>query len=289
MEAVKVKPEQKNGQSKEIYSLFEEITPARAQEILKNNNINRRISNAAVAHYANQMKNNNWFSETDESIKVSKGGNLLDGQHRLLAIIKSGIPLLLKVTYNLPEDAFRFIDQGKKRSAPDVLFIAGVKNASGVAGIIKSHTLIKRGASSTERDQVSAGLSNEDIFALYQKRPEYWQDANNKAQAWYKSFHRIINPSFIGAHFTLFQDLNVDDAKSFFEKLCTGIGLNNPKDSVRLLREYFLRQLDLKGKKSNTVSYNSALVIKAWNFYRQNKEMSFLKWDSSREAFPKPI
>lgn len=260
-----------------------------AQEFLKRNPINRRISPKQVKYYAQQMLKGDWCSDTDESIKISINRNLLDGQHRLMAVVSADMAVKMRITYNLPDDVFRYIDQGKKRSAQDVLHIAGVPNSSLIAGIIKSHNILSRGNVGTRASQAEAALSNEDIFIIYQQRPEYWQDTIARVQRWYKSFHKIINPSFIGAHYTLFQDLHVDQARTFFEKVCTGIGLNKQNEPCKLLRDYFLRQLDLKGKKANSMQYTSALVIKAWNLFRQSKEVSYLKWDSSREDFPSPI
>jgi hypothetical protein len=272
-----------------MYSKTLVITPKQANEILKNNPINRRISLTAVNYYATQMKKGKWFSETDESIKVAANGTLIDGQHRLHAIVKSDTPTLMKITYDMPIDAFKFIDQGKKRSAQDALHVSGVKNSGMICGIIKSYQIFKSGGTNAERSQQNASLSNDDIHTLYFERPDYWQDIFCKTQRWYKLFHKLINPSFIGSHYALLSDLHVEQADSFFEKLCSGVGVTSHTDPIKLLRDYFLRQIDLKGKKVNTYSYNSAMTLKAWNLYRKNKTAGVLKIDMVREGFPKPI
>lgn len=269
---------------KSVYSEMVEITPEYAQELLKNNKINRPISQRSVRHYAQQMVKGDWCSETDESIKVSVNKMLLDGQHRLNAIVYGNKAVKMRVTYNLPDEIFHYIDQGKKRTAKDVLHIAGVPNSGAIAGIIKAAIVMQTGAL-IDASAVQTQLSNEDIYQVYEKKPQYWQDVFGKTQRWYKAFHHVLTPSFLAAHFCTFGDLNIEAAEQFMEKLCTGIGLG-ANDPVRVLREYYLRQLDLKGKKANTTSYLSAVMIKGWNAYRQNKEVTQLKWDSSREAYP---
>lgn len=64
-----------------------EITPELARQLLSNNKINRKIKPTIVERYAEQMEAGEW-KFTGDTIKVDGEGMLLDGQHRLLAIIK---------------------------------------------------------------------------------------------------------------------------------------------------------------------------------------------------------
>lgn len=80
-----------------ITAVMETITPQLAEEYLKYNTKNYRvISRAKVRSYAEDMKNNLW-EENGEAIVFGSDGILKDGQHRLLAIAKSGatIPMLV--------------------------------------------------------------------------------------------------------------------------------------------------------------------------------------------------
>ena len=61
-----------------------------ALELLKANSTNRELRNHVVEGYVDQMKKGQWREDTGETIKISKTGRLLDGQHRLNAIVKFG-------------------------------------------------------------------------------------------------------------------------------------------------------------------------------------------------------
>lgn len=70
------------------------ITPEIANEMLKHNFVNRKINKERVHVYAHDMKNGNWGGVIDGlSLQFDKEENLLNGQHRLRAIIESGVSL----------------------------------------------------------------------------------------------------------------------------------------------------------------------------------------------------
>ena len=71
---------------------IETITPQLAKDILANNNLNRNINATIVGHYADAISRGQW-ELNGEAIKIAHDGRLLDGQHRLMAVIKSDTPI----------------------------------------------------------------------------------------------------------------------------------------------------------------------------------------------------
>jgi len=114
------------------------ITPDHAGELLKNNTINRPIFQQNVRKYSELMTNGLW-GLNGETLIISSGGKLLNGQHRLLAIINAGISIEMLVVFNVNEELFDTIDTGKIRSAANVLSIKGYskKRASMLATAAK--------------------------------------------------------------------------------------------------------------------------------------------------------
>ena len=79
------------------------VTPALATEWLEGNvALNRRLIPNLVTFYAAEMRAGKW-RVNGESIKFSKSGALMDGQHRLHAIIK--------VNQSIPMVVVRELDQ----------------------------------------------------------------------------------------------------------------------------------------------------------------------------------
>lgn len=73
---------------------------------------------------------------THQGIALSAAGALQDGQHRLTAILRSGIPVQLQVSI-LEEDVFDVIDTGRARGPRDVLAIAGHAHAQRLPAAIR--------------------------------------------------------------------------------------------------------------------------------------------------------
>lgn len=75
-------------------------------------------NNFLVAAMAEDMKAGRWIA-THQGIAIGKSGRLLDGQHRLSAVIKAGVPVEMMVTFDIDESAIDAIDRGRKRSVAD--------------------------------------------------------------------------------------------------------------------------------------------------------------------------
>jgi hypothetical protein len=105
-----------------------EITPELAQKWLERNDENQRsIRKDDVRKYAEHMKNGEW-EQNGETIKFDTEGNLLDGQHRLLACIKAGVPFTTIVVTGISNAAKMTIDVGTPRTPRDVLRFGGYKD-----------------------------------------------------------------------------------------------------------------------------------------------------------------
>lgn len=94
---------------------IETITPQMAEEYLKKNQDNyRNISKSVVDAYAEDMKNGKW--ETNgETISFYENGILFDGQHRLNAVLKSGVAVQFIVVRGIPNET-KITDWGKTRT-----------------------------------------------------------------------------------------------------------------------------------------------------------------------------
>ena len=98
------------------------ITPEIAADMLTRNIGNRPLRPKVWRSYASDMKSGNW-RKTHEAIAVSVSGRLLNGQHRLTAVVHSGVPQMFWVAvYDTQEAAMDLpIDYGARRSLADIL------------------------------------------------------------------------------------------------------------------------------------------------------------------------
>jgi hypothetical protein len=100
------------------------IGPSEAAELLELNRGNRKIDQAKVHKYARQMREGRWLDTGIPIILLRQGQHkhLEDGQHRLLAIIESGVDLMLTISV-VTEPVFGVVDSGKVRSLGDLIAI----------------------------------------------------------------------------------------------------------------------------------------------------------------------
>ncbi len=97
-----------------------DISPKIAEQILKaNTRQNRRIRHWWVNLLALIILRNEW-KLTHQGLGFDVNGDLLDGQHRLLAIQLSGKTVRSLVTVGMDTDAFLGMDQGVLRTTSDV-------------------------------------------------------------------------------------------------------------------------------------------------------------------------
>lgn len=98
------------------------VTPQKAGRWLQSNSKNRDIREAHVERLASDMLSGRWMI-THQGCAFNCDGTLLDGQHRLMAIVKSGTSQWMSVTNGLPASSVSAIDDHQRRSVGDALKI----------------------------------------------------------------------------------------------------------------------------------------------------------------------
>src|SRR5574340_1095955 len=106
-----------------ISASVETITPELAGDLLAKNPHNRKLRDSRVRRYAEDMIAGRWKVNA-ETIKIDEDGNILDGQHRLAAIISADMSIPMPVARNVPSTTFDTVDTGAPRIVADALFIS---------------------------------------------------------------------------------------------------------------------------------------------------------------------
>lgn len=258
------------------------VTPDKAKELLGKNISNRRVKDQKIDRYAKDMKMGKWKRGTCEFIKIASNGRILDGQHRLLAIIKSGTSCYLQFAYNVEEGVFDVLDTGSNRNGSDVFKIAGVKNESTLPSIIQQCYQLKNGNVSVTSVAQQNRLTNAELLQEYLKDEQFWQDVARRSMVWYDAFAKILQPSVIGGFYAFFSSIHPESAYDFMDQLTTGRNIEN--DVVNQLRNRLMKDKISLLKMPAIVKYGN--LIKAWNAYRQSKTVKILRFDPEKESFP---
>jgi hypothetical protein len=99
---------------------FVDVTPALALDYLEHNLHNRALSYDDVAKYSTAMREGR-FAINGDTIRFAKSGRLIDGQHRLHAVVDSDTTQTMLVVRGIDEDAMITVDVGRPRNVADLL------------------------------------------------------------------------------------------------------------------------------------------------------------------------
>jgi hypothetical protein len=111
---------------------IEVISPAQAKELLERNITNRPINKRQVARYASDMRSERWVNN-GQTVVITAKGDLLDGQHRMAAIIAAQKNVAMLVVRGADPQSFVTMDTGRSRNLSDVLHIQGFRHTIATA------------------------------------------------------------------------------------------------------------------------------------------------------------
>lgn len=255
---------------------IKKITPELATEMLKKNGMNRPLSRRHVEILKHQMKSGQWMFD-GTPIKFNGSGQLLDGQHRLTALIESECEFDFVVISGIPTESFSVMDTGKTRSAADAISIESIPNSMVVSDVSRSLLNFKSHSRLTRTSTNSSYISNAQVYNFALEN----HVLINKSYDFCKKFVRPILPkSKLVAFHILFSDKSALDADVFISKLCTGLDLelSNP---IYILRQKLIADAVSKKKISTDIKY--ALIAKCWNMFRKNETGTTVQLPSSPE------
>lgn len=257
------------------------ITPFVAKEMLQRNPNNRKLSDGHVAFLANEMKKGNWLFDA-QPIRLAESGSLLDGQHRLNAVVTSGLEQKFLIVSGIQSEAFKVMDTGRNRNAGDILSIEGIQYANQCASAARTILRIRKGYSGNLSSNNK--LSNTDIldFITENKRIVEFARAGVRLS---NEFDRVLSSSAITSFSYLMAEKNVIESEAFWNKLCTGLDLEKDSPIYVLRKKLFQNKISTKKLRRTELE---VYIIKAWNFYRKGVTVKWLKYQES-EKFPKIV
>lgn len=263
------------------------VTPELAASWLLLNQGNRTPSRAKIQRFAAAIKAGKWFLN-GETVKFSVSGRLLDGQSRLEAIVKAGVPAVLEIRAGLPDDAQKSMDIGETRKGTHTLEMMGEKYPIILSPALRwifrweNDSLSSRGKSKT--DNVSV-LENMEIEPMLKRHEGLRASVGWCVSAGHKVADMMPASEAAFFHYLLGQ-ASTAKRDTFFAALATGLGLTE-KSPAYHLRERLLS--DRASTKRMGVRERMALTIKAWNAHYNGEHMALLQFVQSgarNEAFP---
>ena len=240
------------------------ITPAMESQWLKSNTHNRPARKAHVARLANEMVKGNW-QLNGETIKFDTWGRLIDGQHRLMAIIEASQPLTMHVCTGLAADSdvFATIDVGLNRSAGSVLAMHGIKYATEIAAGIAFMKQTFGNSTSTQK------ASNAETLQTYLANPEKWQKIAAIAST--NEIREIVRKPVFSVWLWDALDVSEPQALHFVEMFRTGANLEINHPVLTLRRSLTAKTENVNNAKFRFDQYYRLCI--AWNAWRDGRTL----------------
>lgn len=263
-----------------VTAVVRTITPQDAKKILKSSNHpNRTLRKARTYIYADDMKNGNWLM-TGEPIIMDDDNNLLNGQHRLEAVVLSEIPQDFILVRGIDKKAFIAMDSGQLRTPGDMLTISGIVSGTQQGkplGVACSYAItyalgIPRRAATGPQITKSGNIhrapnDSANLVAYAKKHPAVVKSVNFTLKL-IKGVKPLLPIAVVAwVHYETTK-IDADLADKFVMSFVTGSGLR-AGDAVSTLREACIENKTARQKHHHEDIL--AGIVKAWNWKRTGK------------------
>ena len=275
--------------SNKVSARVETITPDLAREYLKANINNRILKSKVVDFYAEQMRKGQWLLN-GEAICFTEGGGMVNGQHRLNAVIKAGIPVDIIVVRGCDPNSFNTYDSGVNRTCSDIFYLNGISNNANISAIVNRYFTIKAdrlfiSAANAGRPTRTKELKKSKTDALneYLSSPSLYQDVYRLSDSCTSKI-KLYSRSEIGgfcAFLVKDRHHSLEVVTRFMRMLFWNEDVTN--NTVNVLREKILKDR-MSTKSVMTSSYKQAILIKTWNAYITRKELKTLTYNKDKEG-----
>ena len=256
------------------------VTPDYAQELLKKNDRNRGISKYVLGNYVADMKLDRW-KDSASQIQISSEGSLLNGQHRLHAVVESGRSQYFTITKGLESETQDVMDLGKTRTVADALSIRGVKNWHMVAASIRLHYGWQTGTPIKTFEGGRTGRTKaQEIELILQEKdkiPMLGEVMNMASRA--TSAFRPLTGASVGAFLiesVMLPPGTWEYARNFIEQVTTGERLFD-RDPILVLRNRLNKMFFKLEKPRGERAVKLGLIVSAWNHYVEGNKVSTLR------------
>jgi hypothetical protein len=220
------------------------VTPQLAAEWLSTNTDNRPIRKRQVEILAKDMKLGNWLLNSSDMIMIGSNSVLLNGQHRLSAVVESGVTVRMFVLFGAEPDATP-IDRNIVRSWADIHQMnTGVRRHRHWYSIANA---MRTGAA--KRSAVRTATEMERFYDQHEKAISFATECSEGAR-------RGVNRASVGAVIArAFGHVDRATLKDFADVLRTGIAPSAKYAIVMTLRDWLVTHPAQGGSVSATVAY----------------------------------
>lgn len=224
------------------------VTPEMAEEWLtRNNNRRRRVQH--IKFLAEMITSGEWRPDHPHPIIIGSDGFVVDGQHRLHAIILSGKAVSMRVQFGVDPTIRKYIDNNIPRSLGDrVTFMDDPSLNKKAAEIVNALFTVKYNQSNKKKP-----TPDEALFLWKQYEPQMIALIEKRRN------ERGTGRAYVYAALIEYCALSMERGVEFFNSLMNPDG---PVQPARMLRDWLLRSantIDCRGGRGMNVVYKKSV------------------------------
>ena len=216
------------------------VTPSMASDYLKKNiGTNRPLNRAHVAKLATEIREGRW-QLLPHGIVFDTSGRLIDGQHRLHAIVDANKAVPLVIITDAKPETLEAIDTGSKRGIHDLATITGRvagPNAARYAARARVVQVILSGSAAAFDARVFTLATFDAVMEAYRESVEWSIREYNSAVGNSGNITRRLRSALVMGSMIVAHHKAPDAVEKFVKKVDTGIGLAGD-DPAYALRKY---------------------------------------------------
>ena len=264
--------------TKERFVVETVVTPEMAQMLLDRNWENRLIRKSVVNSYAQAMLRGEW-SLNGEYIIISSNGVLNDGQHRLLAVIENGLPVVMGLQFGVERNSRTTLNTGFKRTLADHLTMHGQGSAHLLSATVRLAWNYDSGIYS-----LSQAPSVDQAFNYIEENPgvkEFLSIGASVGTQFSTSGSQFAFAAFVCAR------ENHGTSRELIDRVKDGLGLESANLPAARVRERLMQ--NLTNKLPLRRNEPSAIYIKAFNAAKDGRRLRQLSWSANgptAESYP---
>lgn len=272
----------KGGSSENKYQIFPEVvvgngitvqlvwlTPEVGQAMLdRNGRTQRNVKEQHILEMIDDIKNDR-FPFTGQTIIQDTNGDLIDGQHRIRAVITAGKPILVLVVRNVDPDAYFAIDNTARRQVADVMRADGYDNVTALGCALRHLDRYQNGKLMGMGSYTQSRLSTPAARELIMEHPNLQMSIHITTK-----IGRLCRSwGAIGFCHYIFSQKDPKATETFFHAITTGEGLFEG-DPILAWRRKLLEKGERSSNSGDEVIF---LTFKAWDMWRNGRKIKFLK------------
>jgi hypothetical protein len=260
---------------------FEEITPKMASAILEKHEkqitdgeiLQRSLANGTVDRYANDMRHGHWVPN-NQGIGFDRDDNLVDGRHRLWAVVRANVPVTMLVVRGMADSSkngivlktVHTVDSGRTRNLAMQLHLDGLGNAVRVSAALRSIALL---TSRTNQIRLSIPTAK-TMLKLYERHLEKVADGLHNDPR--------MSAGYLVGTTAMYRSAEVIKADAFLESFYHGTEL--PDGSPVLALKTYIRTHGSRGGGTDRTIRAAQATALALMHYHTNTKVNTIRYSA---------